>query len=83
MEQITPVYTPDIVTAEGDAKRHIPIGSTHSFYCGENICILCSICTRNEQKRIAAADDRKRVPYEQRVYFRSIVPPSVPERNGL
>eukprot|EP00971_Amphidinium_carterae_P264376 5244442-Amphidinium_carterae.1 len=33
-EQVTPVYTPDIVTAEGDAERHIPIGSTHVSIVG-------------------------------------------------
>eukprot|EP00971_Amphidinium_carterae_P083368 1649973-Amphidinium_carterae.1 len=66
MEQVTPVYTPDIITAEGDAERHIPIGSTHRFYCGENIRILCTDCTRQDQERIATADDRERVPYEQR-----------------
>eukprot|EP00971_Amphidinium_carterae_P339554 6477425-Amphidinium_carterae.1 len=62
MEKITPVYTPDI----GDAERHVPIGSRHSFYCGENVRILCSNCTRDEQERIATAGDQGPIPFEQR-----------------
>eukprot|EP00971_Amphidinium_carterae_P098231 1943347-Amphidinium_carterae.1 len=83
VEQVTPQYTPDVVTVEGDAERHVPLGSNHQFYCGENIRILCSNCSRFEQERLATADDRERIPYERRVYFRSIVPPTVPERNGM
>eukprot|EP00971_Amphidinium_carterae_P074195 1466251-Amphidinium_carterae.1 len=67
MEKITPLYMPNIVTAEGDAKRHVPKGSRH----------------RNEQERIATAGDQDLVQFEQRVYFRNIVPPSIPEWNGL
>eukprot|EP00971_Amphidinium_carterae_P314909 6260102-Amphidinium_carterae.1 len=68
-EKVTLVYSPLIVTAEGDAERHIPIGSSHSFYCGENVRILCTTCTKNQQDRIDTVGGQDLIPFEQRVYL--------------
>eukprot|EP00971_Amphidinium_carterae_P312021 6202304-Amphidinium_carterae.1 len=82
-EMVTPEYSGQIETQIGDAEAHIPIGSRARFYIGEDVRVLCTNCVEEQQREINAGDGQNNVPFEQRIYFRSIVPPSTPEWNGL
>eukprot|EP00971_Amphidinium_carterae_P107580 2130564-Amphidinium_carterae.2 len=85
-EVVTPEYSGRIATEIGHAVAHVPIGSSYRFYVGEEVRVLCTTCVVIQQQELRDLNDgqgQEQVPFEQRIYFRSIVPPKVPEWNGL